>query len=105
VTVVDRTALLGGLVHAMAASQSRRAAYAARQEMYNRVPVVSGALKDSIEIIRHGPGEYEIAAGGGIVDYAAAVEFGTYKMSARPYFTPGLEAGRKVMLAGPEKKL
>ena len=105
VTVIDRTALLGGLVHEAAAQQGREAAYAARDAMYEYVPVQSGALKNSINIERISPGEYEISAGDDQVDYAAAVEFGTYKMSARPYFTPGLEAGRKIMAAKPSRQV
>lgn len=105
VTVIDRTTLLGGLVHEAAAQQSREASYAARDRMRELVPVKSGALKNSIAIERISPGEYEISAGDEEVDYAAAVEFGTYKMSARPYFTPGLEAGRKIMAAKPSRQV
>lgn len=92
-------------MHAAAAQQAREAAYAARNAMRQFVPKKTWALHNSIEITRHGPGEYEISAGGDEVDYAAAVEFGTYKMSARPYFTPGLEVGRKIMAARPSKRV
>jgi len=68
VTVVDRSALVAALVHGIAARNVRKATYIARDSMRDRVPIDSGALKNSIEVIRHGPGEYEIAAGGDEVE-------------------------------------
>lgn len=97
VTVLDRTALVGSLVRTEAGERTRRSAYLAREVARDMVPVLSGDLKDTIEVFRISANEWELNAGGGSVDYAAAVEFGTYRMSARPYFTPGMEAGRKEM--------
>lgn len=97
VTVVDRTVMVGSLVRKAAHERTRKSAFAAREAMRQLVPVKSGALHDSIDVVRYSANEYEVFAGDEMVDYAAAVEFGTYRMSARPYFTPGMEAGRKIM--------
>lgn len=106
VSMTERFALVGALVDEIAAAQSRKAAYRARDRAKELVPVATGALKNSIVVNRLGRGEYELSAGEGTPrDYAAAVEFGTYKMAAKPYFIPGMEAGRQIMAAEPEKKL
>lgn len=97
VTVVDRTVMVGALVRKAAHERTRKSAFAARARMRELVPVLSGDLKDSIDVVRYSADEYEVFAGDDMVDYAAAVEFGTYRMAARPYFTPGMEAGRKLM--------
>jgi HK97 gp10 family phage protein len=55
------------------------------------VPVRTGALRASIRAERT-PGGYAVRAGGGAVDYAAYVEFGTRRMAAQPYLRPALES-------------
>jgi HK97 gp10 family phage protein len=59
-----------------------------------RVPVDTGALRDSIQgrVINQQAGE--VVAGGGAVDYAGYVEEGTVKMPARPYMHPAADAAR-----------
>jgi HK97 gp10 family phage protein len=37
----------------------------------------------------------EVHAGGGVVNYARALEFGTAKMAARPFFQPAAEKNRR----------
>lgn len=59
-----------------------------------RVPVDTGALRDSIKgrVINQQSGE--VTAGGGDVDYAGYVEYGTVKMAAQPYMHPAADAAR-----------
>jgi HK97 gp10 family phage protein len=59
-----------------------------------RAPVDTGALRDSIKgrVINQQAGE--VTAGGGEVDYAGYVEYGTVKMGAQPYMHPAADAAR-----------
>ncbi len=59
-----------------------RAVFHARE----RVPVDTGALRDSIEFTVDDDG----VSVGSDKEYAAAVETGTYKMAARPYLKPAM---------------
>jgi len=57
------------------------------------VPVRRGQLKGSIRIEETGrPMERVIRAGGDEAPYAPPVEYGTYKMAARPFMRPAAEA-------------
>lgn len=51
-----------------------------------RVPVDTGALRDSIETTVEG----DTLTVGSDKEYAAAVETGTYRMAARPYLKPAM---------------
>lgn len=51
-----------------------------------RVPVDTGALRDSIEAMVEG----DTLTVGSDKEYAAAVETGTYKMKAQPYLKPAM---------------
>lgn len=51
-----------------------------------RVPVDTGALRDSIEYAIDG----DAVSVGSDKSYAVAVETGTYKMKARPYLKPAM---------------
>jgi HK97 gp10 family phage protein len=55
------------------------------------VPIKTGNLKNSIQAHMTGSTSAEVATG---VEYAIYVEFGTRKMSARPYLTPAAEKVR-----------
>jgi HK97 gp10 family phage protein len=55
------------------------------------VPVRTGALRASIRAERTDAG-HAVRAGGGAVDYAAYVEFGTQRMAAQPYLRPAVES-------------
>lgn len=57
----------------------------------SRAPVRTGALKNSIQARRVRQLAQEVNVG---VDYGAFVEFGTVRMSPRPYLTPAVEAKR-----------
>jgi HK97 gp10 family phage protein len=55
-----------------------------------RAPVQTGYLRSSIKAQAHGKSA-EIEAG---AEYAAYVEYGTYKMAARPFLSPAVEAAK-----------
>lgn len=55
-----------------------------------RAPVATGYLRSSIQAVSLTAGKSaEVQVG---APYAAFVEFGTYKMAARPFLTPAFEA-------------
>ncbi|MGE4043317.1 MAG: HK97-gp10 family putative phage morphogenesis protein [Acetobacteraceae bacterium] len=55
----------------------------------------TGRLVNSIHTEAKGDGSVvTVSAGSGVVDYAAALEFGTSKMAARPFFNPALEQAK-----------
>jgi HK97 gp10 family phage protein len=70
---------------------ARRGAEQTAKSARALVPVRTGALRASIRAERT-PGGYAVRAGGGAVDYAAYVEFGTRRMAAQPYLRPALES-------------
>ena len=65
------------------------AAEEAMQMAKEIVPVQTGRLRDSIRVLERGPNFIVV---GSDIEYAAAVEFGTYKMAARPYMGPAGDA-------------
>lgn len=64
-----------------------------------RVPYVTGALHDGIEIAKGGVYNWTVTAssvaGGADREYAAYVEYGTWKMGAQPYLRPAVNEGRQ----------
>ena len=68
----------------------RKASFDIEGQAKNRVPVDTGALKNSIST------EFENNGLTGIIaphmEYATFVEFGTKRMSAQPYMIPAAEA-------------
>ena len=56
-----------------------------------KAPVDTGALKNSIGVVEVSGYEADVVV---TVDYAAYVEYGTYKMAAQPYLTPAIEEVR-----------
>jgi len=66
------------------------------------VPVVKGDLQRGIEATKLGVYDWVVTAssiaGGADREYAPYVEHGTYKMAARPFMAPGVEAGRRAAL-------
>lgn len=65
-----------------------------------RCPVDTGSLRNSISIKKLDDMEVEVGA---YMPYAAYVEFGTYKMKARPYLFPAFEEERPKFLRRLEK--
>ena len=65
---------------------------AVRQTAKAIVPIRTGTLKHSItQMVSDNPLIGKITAGGNAAPYAPYVEYGTYKMRARPYMKPALE--------------
>ena len=68
----------------------RKASFDVEGQAKSRVPVDTGALKNSIST------EFEDGGLTGVIaphmEYATFVEFGTKRMSAQPYMTPAAEA-------------
>lgn len=56
-----------------------------------KAPVDTGFLRNSIQATPKGAFEWNVTVG---AEYGAYLEFGTVKMSARPYFTPAVELMR-----------
>lgn len=56
-------------------------------KMKDRVPVNTGALRNSIKWTKIG-NEYSLEAGNESINYASFIEFGTFKMRANPFFYP-----------------
>ena len=64
-------------------------------EARKRAPVATGALRDNSEVT-DGDGYKNIEFH---QEYAAYVELGTWKMAARPFLTPAVEAGEKKLVS------
>ena len=62
-------------------------------EARKRAPVATGALRDNSEVT-DGEGYKNVEFH---QEYAAFVELGTHKMTARPYLTPAVEAEAKLL--------
>ena len=73
-------------------------AFEVLREAQQKAPVDTGALRANADVNT----KY---AGDGIVnvefhqEYAPYVELGTYKMAARPFLTPAVEAGEKKLVS------
>lgn len=86
-------AVAGGAVGPIAVAVQRKYAALIVQEARRIVPVRTGALRDSIGIAPGGEAGSLGMSGVTIEageDYAGYVEFGTSRMSARPYMRPAL---------------
>lgn len=73
-------------------SETRRAVKASADRVAERArqmaPVDTGALRSSIQAVSTTAGKSaEVRVG---VEYAAYVEYGTYKMAAQPYLSPAV---------------
>ena len=64
-------------------------------EARKRAPVATGALRDNSEVT-DGDGYKNIEFH---QEYAPYVELGTYKMAARPFLRPAVEAGEKKLVS------
>jgi|SRR5690349_18198213 HK97 gp10 family phage protein len=60
----------------------------------SRAPVVTGALRNSIQVGEASPTSATVEAE---VEYAGFVEFGTSRMSAEPYLRPGIPEAARVV--------
>lgn len=67
----------------------KKAAFDIEAEAKTRVPVDTGATKNSIQAAPEGDDlHYQIAPG---TEYSIYLEYGTYKMAARPYMQPAAD--------------
>jgi HK97 gp10 family phage protein len=86
----DRFPEIAAAMPDRASAVVRKASFDVEGQAKNRVPVDTGALKNSIST------EFENGGLTGIIaphtDYATFVEYGTKRMSAQPYMTPAAEA-------------
>jgi len=77
------------------------AAEAAHDEAFRKIPVRTGLLLSSLELVRVGELEYMVSAGGGRYGernkpyYAPFVEWGTRRMAPRPYMRPAWQVARR----------
>jgi HK97 gp10 family phage protein len=81
------------------ARYARAVADEVAQEMTDLCPVDTGALARSINVEPHGDTVY-VSVGGGDVDYALFVEYGTSRMRAQPFVRPALARRRDVVDLG-----
>jgi HK97 gp10 family phage protein len=90
VIVFNRIPALLAAVEANSRAAVKATADKIRDDAKARVPVDTGFLRDSIvsESVTAGK-EAEVWVW---ADYGIHVEFGTYKMAARPFLTPAVEA-------------
>lgn len=59
-------------------------------------PVLTGDLRNSIDVLGVSNGVGRVGAGDASVDYAAYVELGTRKMAAQPYLKPAAYRARSL---------
>lgn len=78
----------------------RKAAFDIEAEAKLKVPVDTGALKNSIQVWFEGDLHAFIAPH---MEYGHFVEFGTRKMAARPYMTPAAEKVRPDFLGAMQR--
>ena len=84
----NRIPELTSSMRAAAEREVLRSAYEIEAEAKRRVPVDTGALRNSIQTWRSGSLRASVAPH---MEYAAFVEFGTRKQRARPYMVPAAE--------------
>lgn len=59
-------------------------------------PVLTGDLRNSVQVLGVSDGVGRVGAGGGKVDYAAHVELGTRRMAAQPFLRPAAQRARSL---------
>jgi len=100
--VFDRLPELRGELRRQASAAIRKAAFDIEAHAKAVVPVDTGNLKNSIQTTME---DDLTAVVGTHVEYAPYVEFGTYKMSPRPYLGPAAEAVRPSLEADMKRLL
>ena len=96
ITVVTNTVALERLANGLGPKIQAILAEVAdfmEQRAKDLAPVRTGNLRDSINAVIDG---WSVQLGSG-ADYAAAVEFGLTTMIARPYMTPAIEEGARLL--------
>jgi len=100
--VLDRLPELQGQMRQRAGQAIRKAALDIEARAKAIVPVDTGNLKNSIQAQKEKEFTWIV---GTHVEYAPYVEYGTYKMAARPYLGPAAEEVRPQLLAAIERFL
>ena len=90
--VENRIPQLKGKARERARLAVRKAAFDINAHAKAVVPVDTGKLKGSIQMEILDEGDRALV--GACAHYAPYVEFGTYKMAAKPYLTPAVERVR-----------
>ena len=72
----------------------RNTAEAIASGAQSRVPVDSGALRDSIHVDKVGDGSYAVIAGNTKAFYGHIIEHGSVRTPPRPFLVPAAEAER-----------
>jgi HK97 gp10 family phage protein len=83
-------------VEAKAQVTVAKVAHDIAEDAKSRAPVRTGYLRDSIVVDGEGKAGF-VTAG---AEYAGFVEYGTYKMAARPFMTPAVEAHKDEFFDG-----
>ena len=68
--------------------KERRLADRLKSAVQRNAPVLSGALRNSIQVVKVALLHYRVRTG---VPYARFVEYGTSNMAAQPYFRPAVK--------------
>lgn len=91
--VFDRIPEVIARVEAVSRAAPKRVADRIAADARDRAPVDTGFLRSTIESVSIADGKIaEIFVG---ASYSGFVEYGTYKMAARPFLTPAFEARAK----------
>ena len=89
IVVYNRIPWLMAAVESNARAAVKKNADKIRDEAKRRVPVATGQLRQSITSAVVGTGKESVVVVG--AEYGAYVEFGTYKMPARPFLYPAVQ--------------
>lgn len=93
IIVFNRIPEMIGRVEAASRAAPKKVADSIRDDARSRAPVATGFLRSTIESVSIESGKSaEVFVG---ASYAAFVEYGTYKMAARPFLSPAFEAHAK----------
>lgn len=95
VVVFNRIPEVAAEVEVRARATVARAAEQAAADAKQRAPVATGFLRDSISAQVDGKDADVIAA----AEYAAYVEYGTYKAAAKPFFTSAVEGSKSILFS------
>lgn len=96
IVVFNRLPQLIAAVEANSKGAPKRVADMIAASARARAPVASGYLRASIQSVSISAGkEAEVQVG---AEYGAFVEYGTYKMAARPFLAPAVEEHKEAFL-------
>lgn len=88
---VEVLASLDGAINRASRYWSKSMARQIAQRAYQKAPKDRGWLAGSIKAVKHDSRSWKVVVGNDVVDYAIFVEYGTYKMSPRPFIRPAID--------------